>query len=150
MLFIQAKDSPNTEDTLRRSIEKKRKTIRGHIMKATGQMRWALTYAREHGGVTILLNENPEKIQLGNRQIVGLVMVKELFDDDYSACSAPVLSLVRELELPISLLDYPQLHVLTQNLTTPTSFINGLYNALDMALEHKQFPKSVWSGKPQE
>lgn len=149
MFFIQAKDSPNTEDILRRSIDRKRQTIRGHIKKATSQMRGALTYARDHGGVTILLNENPAKIQLGNRQIVGLVIVKELFDDDYPECSAPVLSLTRELKLPICLLDYPQLHVLTQHLTTPASFINGLYDTLDMALEHKKFPKSVWSGKPQ-
>ncbi|MCC6597646.1 MAG: hypothetical protein IT559_02520 [Alphaproteobacteria bacterium] len=148
MFFVQAKDSPNTEDMLRRSIDRKRKTIRGHIKKATDQMRGTLTYARDHGGVTILLDGKPVTIQLGDRRIAGLVMVKELFDDDYPECSAPVLSLVRELEFPINLLDYPQLHVLTQNLTTPAHFINGLYDALDMALEHEQFPKSVWSGSP--
>jgi hypothetical protein len=97
--------------------------------------------------VTILSEETSLKIDLNDRQIVGLVMVKELFDDDYPECSSPVLSLVRELELPVSLLDYPQLHVLTQNLSAPHNFINGLYDALDMALEHDQFPKSVFSGK---
>lgn len=147
MFFIQAKDSPNTKDMLHRSIDRKRKTIRGHIKKATDQMRGALTYARDHEGITILLDGKPVTIQLGDRQIVGLVMVKEIFDDDYPECSAPVLSLVRELDLPINLLDYPQLHVLTHNLATPAHFINGLFNALDMALEHEQFPKSVFSGK---
>lgn len=147
MFFIQAKDSPNTKDMLQRSIDRKRQTIRGHIKKATDQMRGALTYARDHQGVTIISEGEPLKIDLDARQLVGLVMVKELFDDDYPECSSPVLSLVKALELPVSLLDYPQLHVLTQNLSAPHNFINGLYDALDMALEHDQFPKSVFSGK---
>ena len=78
---------------LRRSIDRKRKTIRGHIKKATNQMRGALTYVREYGGAAILLDGKPVTIKLGGRQIVGLVMVKELFDDDYSECRAPVLDL---------------------------------------------------------
>lgn len=149
MFFVQAKDSPNTEDMLRRSLDRKHKTIQGHIQKAVNQMRGALTYARDNQGVTILSNDSSITITLEDRQIVGLVLVKELFDDDYHACSAPVLSLVREIELPIGLLDYSQLHILTQNLTTPARFINGLYDALDMALEYDQFPKSVWSGTQQ-
>jgi hypothetical protein len=150
MLFVQAKDSPNTEDSLKRSIDRKRQTIRGHIQKATYQMRGALCYARDHDGVTILLDKIPVTIKRGTRQLIGLIVVKELFDDDYPACSTPVLKLVRELELPINLLDYSQLHVLTQNFTTPTHFINGLFNALDLALEHEQFPKSVFSGKKRQ
>lgn len=149
MFFVQAKDSPNTKDMLFRSLDRKRRTIQGHIQKAVKQMRGALTHARDSQGVTILSNDKPITIPLESKQIVGLVLVKKLFDDDYPACSAPVLKLVREIELPIGLLDYSQLHVLTQNLRTPARFINGLYDALDMALEHEQFPKSVWSGTPQ-
>jgi hypothetical protein len=146
MLFVQAKDSPNTKDMLRRSLDRKHQTIRNHIQNAANQMRGALIYARDNKSVTILSNNQRVTIPLNSRQIAGLVLVKELFDDDYPACSAPVLKLVREIELPIGLLDYSQLHVLTQNLRTPARFINGLYDALDMALEHEQFPKSVWSG----
>lgn len=147
MLFVQAKDSPNTADMLQRSIERKRKTIRGHIKKATDQVRGALCYARDNDGITISINDNPVTIKRNGRQLVGLIVVKELFDDDYPECSAPVLKLVRELDLPINLLDYPQLHILTQNFTTQIAFINGLFDALDMALDHEQFPKSVFSKK---
>ncbi|MAM33445.1 MAG: hypothetical protein CMH28_00030 [Micavibrio sp.] len=147
MLFVQAKDSPNTVDMLQRSIERKRKTIRGHIKKATDQVRGALCYARDNDGITISINDKPVTIKRDGRQLVGLIVVKELFDDDYPECSAPVLKLVRELDLPINLLDYPQLHVLTQNFTTQAGFINGLFDALDMALDHEQFPKSVFSKK---
>jgi hypothetical protein len=78
--------------------------------------------------------------------LVGLIVVKELFDDDYKECSTPILKVVRDLELPIGLFDYSQLNVLTQKLVTPALFINGLYRALDVALKHEQFPKSVHSG----
>jgi hypothetical protein len=147
MLFVQAKDSPNTADMLQRSIERKHKTVRGHIKKATDQIRGALCYARDNDGITISIDDNPIKIERSGRQLVGLIVVKELFDDDYPECSAPVLKLVRELDMPINLLDYPQLHVLTQNFTTQSGFINGLFDALDMALDHEQFPKSVFSKK---
>ena len=147
MIFVQAKDSPNKEDILNRTINRKRTTIRRHIEKATAQVKGALCYARDHDGVTIFIDHKPVRIDLNGRQIVGIVVVKELFDDDYLACSLPVLNLVRELELPISLLDYPQLHVLTQNFKSPSEFVNGLFRALDMALESEQFPKSVFSKK---
>lgn len=146
MLFVQAKDSPNTSDSLKRSMDRKRTTIRNHIKKATNQLRGTLNYARSHDGVTILLNKKPITIKRGNRQLIGIVIVQELLDYDYLECSAPVLKLVRELELPINLLDYPQLHILTKNLTTPARFIWGLFDALETALEKDQFPRSVFSG----
>ena len=111
------------------------------------KFRGALCYARDNDGITISINDRPTTIKRDGRQLVGLIVVKELFDDDSPECSAPVLKLVRELKLPINLLDYPQLHILTQNFTTQTRFINGLFDALDMALLHEQFPRSVFSKK---
>ncbi len=146
MFFVQAKDSPNTEEMLQRNIDRKRTTIRNHIQKASSQVKGALSYARDSGGVTIKTPNSTETITLGKRQLVGLIVVKELFDDDYKECSTLILMVVRDLELPIGLFDYSQLNVLTQRLGTPAHFINGLYNALDLALEHEQFPKSVHTG----
>ena len=90
MLFIQAKDSPNTSEILERSIEKKLKTIRKHIVKATNQMRGALTYAQENKGVTIVSENSSIKIDLGKRAIIGIVMVAELFEDDFPASASPL------------------------------------------------------------
>ncbi len=148
LLFIQAKDSPNTDDMLRRNIDRKMATIRGHIQKATNQIRGAMNYARENQGVTIKLSEEVITIPLNGRQIVGLIIVKEMFDYDYVECSVPILKEIRALELPIALLDYSQLHVLSQNLRDETSFINALFLLVDEALKHEQFPKSVWTGLP--
>ena len=151
LLFIQAKDSPNTKEMLSRPIERKRKTIRSHIKKASNQLRGALTYARDNDGVVISNDTgDPIIIPLAERQLVGLVLVREMFDDDFPECSTPVLNVVRSLELPSILLDYTGLHIMTQNLTSPALFINGLFNMLDVALDNEAFPKPGWSGLPNE
>lgn len=150
MLFIQAKDSPNTEGILRRSIERKRTTTRSHIHKASNQLSGALTYACDNNSITIRAPGVPITIPISGRQLVGLIVVRELFDGDYKECSAPVLKVVRSLELPAVLLDYAGLHIMTQNLRNPALFINGLFNMLDVAIDHDKFPKPAWSGPPPE
>lgn len=150
LLFIQAKDSPNTEQILSRSIERKRKTVRSHINKASDQLQGALTYARDNDGVVIKGVDAPITISLAGRQLVGMVLVREMFDDDYPECSAPVLNVVRLLELPSVLLDYAGLHIMTQNLTSPALFINGLFNMLDVGLDNDAFPKVGCSYQPKE
>lgn len=147
ILFVQAKDSPNTKGILRRSIDRKRTTIRSHIKKATDQMQGALTYARDNKGLELSYQGNDIDIPLNGRQMVGLIVVREMFDDDYIECSAPILKVVHHLDLPISLIDYAGLHVMSQHLLTGPSFINCLYDMLDMALDNDEFPKPIWSGK---
>lgn len=146
MFFVQAKDSPNTEEMLNRPIDRKRKTIRNQIKEASNQMRGALKYVSDNKGVTIKTPEGDISIALEGRQLVGLIVVKELFDDDYRECSTPILKMVRQLNLPVGLFDYSQLNVLTLKFESFDALIDGLYQALDIALEHEQFPKSVHSG----
>ena len=147
-LFVQAKDSPNTASALSRSIDRKRKTTQGHIDKASAQMRGALTYARNNDGISIQTSNGTLKLPLAGRQLVGLVVVRELFYDAYDEASAPVLDLVRSLEVPVILMDYSDCHVVTQRLRDPVRFINGLFDMLDVALENEKFPKPAWSGPP--
>jgi hypothetical protein len=148
MIFVQAKDSPNTEAALRRSIERKRSAIRSHIDKATKQLRGAMAYALQNDAVTIRRPQGPTTIAVGERQLVGIIVVREMFDDDYPACSAPVLAMVRSLKFPSVLLDYSGLHVIARNIGSSADFINGLFNMLGIALDRGQFPKPVWHGPP--
>lgn len=148
MLFVQAKDSPNTEAALRRTIERKRAAIRAHIHKAVKQLRGAMGYADSAGAVSIRTADGPVTIPVGDRQLLGLVVVREMFDDDYAACSAPVLQVVQALKLPAVLLDYSGLHIMAQNLRTPTRFINGLGQMFEIAIERDEFPKPAWNGPP--
>jgi len=150
LIFIQAKDSPNTEKILSRKIQRKRETIRAHISKATKQIRGALSYAQTNNEMVLKGNDENISIPTTGKQLVGLVIVKELFDDEYIECSAPILKVIRDLEVPIALLDFSQLHTLTHNFSNSDELIDGLYNMVDIALENDQFPKAVWSGVPRE
>ena len=57
LLLIQAKDSPNTEETLRRPIERKISTIVRHLKKATSQLRGSISYVESN---------DPFKIKYGD------------------------------------------------------------------------------------
>ncbi|HEU4556215.1 MAG TPA: hypothetical protein VFS20_00150 [Longimicrobium sp.] len=106
ILCIQAKDSPNTEAALRRTLMRKRLAIRAHIEKATKQLAGALTYLAAHEDIVIRTKTGTATLVVSGRQLWGIVVVHEMFDDDYITCSAPVLNLVNRLHLPAILTDY--------------------------------------------
>lgn len=148
MMFIQAKDSPNTEAALRRSIDRKRSATRSHIDKASKQLRGALSNAARAGSVIIRTGQGSVKLPVGDRQLLGLVIVREMFDDDYVTCSKPVIDVMQVLHLPTVLLDYSGFHLMALNLRTPTEFINGLGKMVEIALEKNEYPKPVFFGRP--
>lgn len=148
MLFIQAKDSPNTEAALRRSVERKQSATRAHIEKASKQLRGAINYAERNGAVFICTADGTVTLPIGGRQLFGLVVVREMFDNDYAACSAPVLKAARSLRHPAVLLDYSGLHIMARNLHSSACFINGLHQMFAVAIEREEFPKPAWFGPP--
>lgn len=148
LIFIQAKDSPNTENILRRKTSRKRSTIQSHVEKAVAQLEGAIKYAQKEGGVAIRSSEGSERITLDDRQIIGILVVKELFDYDYRECSLPVFKIIAQLQVPIALLDFTDLNVITHYLDSPNSFVlNGIYQIVDEAIKLKQFPRPVWIKK---
>ncbi len=134
-LFIQAKDSPNTEEMLARSITRKRATIRAHIEKATNQLRGVLTYSLENSHLVVKTDGQISKIPLQGRQLIGMIVVKELFDYDYQECSVSLLELVRAMQIPALLLDYSQLHEFTFRVRDANEFVNGIYTVVRFELE---------------
>ena len=117
----------------------KRLTIQKQIVKATNQLRGGLTYAKETDGVVIEADAGPMSLPLGGRQLLGLIVVREMFDHDQQENSDPVFALVDDIKLPVMLVDYPGLHAVTTNLRTPASFLIALHDLFDMALEHGRF-----------
>lgn len=148
MLFVEAKDSPNTAAALGRSIRRKRQTIQKQIEKAVNQLLGGLSNAQDHEGVTVQTKDGPTTVPLDGRQLLGLVVIREMFDHDQFANSKPVLDLADQLQLPVMLIDYAGLHMVSLNLRTPERFIDALHNLFNTALEHGRFPKSVWNGPP--
>ena len=72
----------------------------------------------------------------------GLVIVKELFDPERSACSRPVLSVSEETNIPCLLLDYREFQQLTFFRLTEESFVGTLREFFSAAREHGLFPRS--------
>ncbi len=146
VVLIQAKDSPNTEDSLGRTIDRKRKTIHSHLRKALDQLRGAIAQVRQNNDLALKVSQEEITISNKPRQIIGLIIVRELFDNDYHEYSEPILSEIVAQELPIVLLDFSQLHVITNNVNSPGQFVEGIYRIVDTALQNQVFPKSVWLG----
>lgn len=150
MLFVEAKDSPNTEASLARSLDRKRLTIQNQIEKATRQLSGAFLYALKENGVIIKCDAGQKALSLKDRQPLGLIVVREMFDDTQIKNSEPILTAVEAIKVPLMLIDYPGLHVVTLNVRTPNHFMGCMHSIFDMALKHGQFPRSVWSAPPSD
>lgn len=140
ILLLQAKDSPNTEVALDRSIVRKRSTIRGHIEKGARQLQGALQFVMS-GEAKIRRGDGIVAIEIGARALRGALVVRELFDDDYKASSKPVLKVIHQTQVPSVLLDYAGLFAMASSLSTPLKLINGFDRLHGVAVQHGEFPK---------
>jgi hypothetical protein len=140
ILLVQAKDSPNTEAALNRSIVRKRSTIRSHIEKGARQLQGALQFVMS-GEAKIRRSDGVATIEIGARALRGALVVRELFEDDYKASSAPVLKVIQQTQVPCVLLDYAGMLAMASNLSTSEELINGFDRLHGVAMQHGEFPK---------
>lgn len=148
VLVIQAKDSPNTQASLRRSMDRKRAVIRAHIEKAAKQLQGALSHIEQHGEIILRTADGRRVVPIAGRTVCGLVVVREMFDDDYRACSAPVLTVANACDKPCVLLDYAAIHLMTLYLPSPIRLCNGLFQLFNLALKAGEYPKPRFMGAP--
>jgi len=147
VLLIQAKDSPNTEDMLRRSIERKKSVTRKHIEKAARQLRGAITHVLGDNKI-VLKNSSPsEHIDTGDRDVFGLIIVNEIFDDEFRECSTPVLAVAKEKNQPCLLVDYATLNSMTLYSPSKEAFLDIFKEIFGIALKNDQFPRIRFSGE---
>ena len=126
LIFIQAKDSPNTEDVLRNSLERKRATARKSLKKALVQTRGAVRYAKSAEPMTLLVDGREVKAPIAHLTWRALIVVKELFNDDLTSYSKATLQLGRETGVPCVALDYGELNMYTSNLRNEYEFVAAL------------------------
>jgi hypothetical protein len=133
MIVVQAKDSPNTERTLRNTIARKKATARKALMKAINQVRGALRYMHSTSPFEMILGNIVVPVQIGRRQVRALIVVKELFNDEFGAYSPPILQLSKETGIPCIALDYPELQGYT-GMSSREKF----FEAFDLVYNHAQ------------
>lgn len=124
-LFLQAKDSPNTEQVLQNSLSRKKATAKKNLAKAINQVRGAIRYAKSSKPMKMLIDGKETTVTLDGLEIRSLIVVKELFDDDYPSYSEAILSLVKRTEVPCIALDYVELHMFTAHLESGDAFFRA-------------------------
>ena len=141
VLLIQAKDSPVTEAILDRTIDRKQATTEKHVRKAAAQLKGSINHLRSGSSIDIITDGQPCEFHMSGREVFGLVIVKELFDPERSACSRPVLSVFEETDVPCLLLDYADFRELTFFRPTEESLVGTLRQTFAAAREHGLFAR---------
>ena len=77
LIFIQAKDSPNTENALRNLLERKKATARKSLKRALVQTRGAVRYAKSAEPITLLVDGREVKVPIADLAWRALIVVKD-------------------------------------------------------------------------
>ncbi len=108
-LIVQAKDSPNTESMLAKSFERKRAKAKSQLHDGCNQIAGAIGYFRRVRPLRFTIDDREMEIDLGHRDILSLVVVRERFDYDFNDYSTRLMSLHQKTDLPCLGMGYGEL-----------------------------------------
>jgi hypothetical protein len=140
LLLIQAKDSPNTEDILKRTIERKRQVSLAQIAKGVKQAKGAVAYVKAHEPLQLLIGNQELQLYVGGRKMFSIIVIKEIFSDE----SDTYVIACRELltaDVDGVLVDYLALDAFAHRLGTGERFIKGLQTFQVTILEKGIYPE---------
>lgn len=143
-LFIEAKDSPNTEEILRLDLAKKKSKSLKQLEEANRQLKSGIKFAKRFPEMPVLVggsNGENRTVSLQGLQLVGLAVIKELFEDNetFDQYSALTLKLIRDLQTPCVFLDYPDLNLYTRHTTDEESFMGALQQLYSIGCSNQRF-----------
>ncbi len=130
-ILVQAKDSPTTEAGITRTLERKRRATRGQIDDAIRQINGAARYLNRETPAKLVVGDNDVEISLGQRRVIGLAIVKELFDDEGEVYAAACGKLAG-LNGGGTVMDYNSFHAFTHRFTSQIEFVRSL----ELLIEH--------------
>lgn len=141
LIFIQAKDSPNTEQVLANPISRKRATAFKSLKKAIAQLRGAIRYARRQDPMPTVIDGQELTLHVAGLHWRAIAVVKELFNDEFASYSPPVSQLARETGVPSIALDYSELNMYTANLSSEESFVAAIDKVFNIGRERGELPR---------
>ena len=142
LLLIQAKDSPSTESALTRTLPRKRATASKHVSNAVGQLKGSINHLKSNEAIEVIADGKRRSVSLSGRDVLGMVVVKEVFDPDRPDCSPPVLTVSRETGIPCLLLDHSEFQQLTFFQSTEEFLVRALREIFSVADQRDVFPRS--------
>jgi hypothetical protein len=125
VLLIQAKDSPNTESGLNRTLDRKRRASRSQHADALTQIRGGLRYLLRQPIAEIVVGGENWDFAVGDRKLIGIAIIKELFDDE-GAAYAKACDSLDDLGGAAIVMDYPSFHAFAHYFRAESSFNAGL------------------------
>lgn len=140
-LIIQAKDSPNTEQTQNRTLQRKKLASVRMLKNALNQVSGAVKYIERNRPFRMLVDEQEISIDLGKHQILSLAVVREMFIDTYTEYSKELFSLFAEIDFPCIALDYTELHSYTTYCGDETRFLGAYFQVFNSALSTGSFAR---------
>lgn len=140
-LIIQAKDSPNTEDSLSNTLDRKRKKSVKQLEKGAGQARGAINYLRRTQPLRMLVDDVEIEIEIGARMVLSLIVVRELFMDSYREYSDVLFDLFSNTSLPCIALDYLELQSYATYCEGAHGFLSAYFQVFDFARARGEFPR---------
>jgi len=131
ILLVQAKDSPNTEESLGRSLDRKRRVARHQLDKGMRQAKGAVAYVQAHDPLNLFVGQRDLQVTIGSRILFSIIVIKEIFADEgdlYVSCSRTMAA----DGVPGIVLDYPSLDLFAHRLRDENEFLVALeeYRAL--------------------
>ncbi len=79
VLFIQAKDSPNTAQSLGRSIDRKQRVSESQLKEALKQVKGALRYAADSDPIRLTTRRGDIDLHVAGRKVISVAIIKEIF-----------------------------------------------------------------------
>ena len=135
LILVQAKDSPNTEASLSRSINRKRRTSQSQIEKGVKQAKGAVAYVRDHPKLELLIDKIDFDLQVDDKKIISMVVVQEMFTDEGETFVARYREM-RNISDVFVLLDYAAFN----------SFCHEFTNEYDLAEALASYCARITSG----
>ena len=142
LLIIQAKDSPNIERISRQKLSRKRSNVLSALRKATEQVKGAVGYYRRLSGrLDFIINDEIHSVDTNSLSVMTLIVVKELFSDQYLEFSSILLDVYRNRDAPCIALDYHEFYQFCFHLHNEEDFFNAYNIVMTRAVETGVYPR---------
>lgn len=140
LIVLQAKDNPNNEAILAQSIDRKRANARKQLAKGLKQSAGALRRLKQ-GPMELRVADQVRTVELGARKPWLLVVVKELFDDDYAHYSQLLFEVAERAEARCVALDFREVHDFTARLASAEDLFAALERIVTEAYRLGEYPR---------
>lgn len=141
IIIVQAKDSPNLERTINLPIARKKSTAIKSLKKAAAQVKGAANYLRRRQPAVILMSDAEIEISLEGKGLYGLVIMKELFSDDYDEYTPVLLNVYEQANIPTITLSYSEVHQYTRFLAGDEAFLEAFMKVFEWGCKTGMFPR---------